>query len=87
MVWGMKLEDFHRKARFMAGSHMTETPALNTYASVVSRESVHITLTLAALNGLKVKTTNIKKSYLTAPGVTEKIWCVLGPEFGADAGK
>jgi hypothetical protein len=34
---------------------MTETPASNTYASVVSRESVHIALPLAALNDLEVK--------------------------------
>jgi hypothetical protein len=84
MVYDVKMEDFHRKARFVAGGHMTETPASNTYTSVVSWESVHITLTLAALNNLEVKTADIKNAYLTAP-VLEKIWCVLGPEFGADA--
>jgi hypothetical protein len=47
---------------------------------------VHIALTLAALNDLEVKTADIENAYLTAP-VTEKIWCTLGPEFGADAGK
>jgi hypothetical protein len=86
MVWDVKMEDFRRKARFMAGGHMTETPASNTYASVVSRESVCIAVTLAALNDLEVKSADIENAYLTAP-VTEKIWCVLGPEFGADAGK
>ena len=86
MVFDVKMEDFCHKARFVAGGHMTETPATNTYASVVSQESVHITLTLAALNDLEVKTADIKNAYLTAP-VSEKIWCVLGPEFGADAGK
>jgi hypothetical protein len=49
MVYDVKMEDFRREARFMAGGHMTETPASNTYASVVSPESVRITLTLAAL--------------------------------------
>jgi hypothetical protein len=53
---------------------------------VVSQESVHITVTLAAFNDLEVKTADIKNAYLTAP-VLEKIWCVLGPNFGADAGK
>jgi hypothetical protein len=47
---------------------------------------VCIALTLAALNDLEVKTADIKNAYLTAP-VTEKTWCVPGPEFGADAGK
>jgi hypothetical protein len=60
MVWDVKMEDFCRKARFVAGSHMTETPASNTYASVVSHKSVRIALTLAALNDLEVKTANIK---------------------------
>jgi hypothetical protein len=86
MVYDIKMEDFRRKARFVAGGHMTETPASNTYASVVSRESVRIALTLAALNDLEVKTANIQNAYLTAL-VAEKIWCVLGPEFGDDAGK
>jgi hypothetical protein len=29
---------------------------------------------------------HIKNAYLTAP-VTEKIWCVLGPKIGDNAGK
>jgi len=86
MVFDVKMEDFRRKARFVAGGHMTEAPASNTYASVVSRESVRIALTLAALNDLEVKTADIENAYLTAP-VAEKIWCVLGPKFGANAGK
>jgi hypothetical protein len=57
-----------------------------TYASVVSRESVRITLTLAALNYLDVKMADIKNAYLMAP-INEKVWTVLGPEFGDDAGK
>ena len=52
----------------------------------MSRESVRIALTLAALNDLEVKSADIKNAYLTAP-VTEKIWTILGPEFGEDAGK
>jgi hypothetical protein len=47
---------------------------------------VRIALTLAALNDLEVKTADIENAYLTAQ-MTEKIWCVLGTEFGADAGK
>ena len=65
---------------------MTDTPPTLTYASVVSRESVRIALTLAALNDLEVKTADIENAYLTAP-VTEKIWTQLGPEFGSDQGK
>ena len=86
MVYDVKMENFRRKALFVAEGHMTEAPATITYASVVSRESVRIALTLAALNGLEVKTANIENAYLTAP-VNEKIWCTLGPEFGSEAGK
>jgi hypothetical protein len=47
---------------------------------------VIIALTLAALNDLDVKMADIENAYLTAP-ITEKVWTVLGPEFGNDAGK
>ena len=86
LIFDIKIEDFRRKARYVAGGHMTETPATLTYASVVSRESVRIALTLAALNDLEVKTADIQSAYLTAP-VTKKIYTICGPEFGADAGK
>ena len=36
LVFDVKMEDFRRKARFVAGVHMTDTPATLTYASVVS---------------------------------------------------
>ena len=38
MIFDIKMEDFRRKSRRVAGSHMTDTPAAITYASVVSRE-------------------------------------------------
>ena len=85
LIFDVKMEDFRRKARYVAGGHMTEAPKTLTYASVVSRESVRIALTLAALNDLNVKTADIENAYLTAP-VSEKIWCILGPEFGDDTG-
>jgi hypothetical protein len=70
----------------VAGGHVTEVPAVMTYSSVVSRESVRIALTLAALNDLEVKASNIMNAYLTSP-CEEKIWTVLGPEFGDNAGQ
>jgi hypothetical protein len=70
----------------VAGGHTTEAPASLTYASVLSRESVRIALTMAALNNLEVKIGDIENSYLMAP-VAEKIWTWLGPEFGDDSGK
>jgi hypothetical protein len=85
MIFDVKMEDFRLKARFVAGGNTTDTPHTMTYA-VVSRESVCIALTLAALNDLDVKMADIENAYLLAP-ITEKVWTVLGPEFGDDAGK
>ena len=88
IVFDVKMgENFRRKARMVAGGHVTETPATLTYSSVVSRDSVRIALTIAALNDLKVLACDIQNAYLTAP-CKEKIWTIAGPEFGPeDCGK
>ena len=41
---------------------------------------------LAALNDLQVKAGDVLNAYITAP-CKEKVWTVLEPEFGHDAGK
>jgi len=86
MVFDLKMEDFKRKARLVAGGHKTDAPATITYASVVSRETVRLALMLAALNDLQVKAGNVLNAYITAP-CKEKVWTTLGPEFGPEAGK
>ena len=65
---------------------MTEAPPTITYASVVSRETVCLALTIAALNDLEVKVGDVLNAYITTP-ITQKVWTILGPEFGPDAGK
>ena len=52
MIFGIKMENFRRKVRLVAGGNMTTAPAAVTYASVVSRGTVCIALNLAALNDL-----------------------------------
>ena len=86
MIFDVKMEDFRRKARLVAGGHVTKAPASITYASVVTREMVCIALMIAALNDLEVKSGDVLNAYLTAT-TTEKIWTILGPEWGVDAGK
>jgi hypothetical protein len=86
MIFDIKIEDFHCKAQLVTGGHRTEAPATITYASVVSRETVCIALLMAALNNLEVKIGNVLNVYITAP-ITEKVWTVLGPKFGSNAGK
>ena len=76
--------NFRRKARFIAGGHTTDVPRTLTYASVVSRDSVRIALTMAALNGMKVMACDIQNAYSTS-NCREKIWTRAGPEFGSEA--
>jgi hypothetical protein len=86
MIFDVTMEDFRRKAPFMAGGHTTDAHRVMTNASVVSREYVRIALTMAELNDLYVMMGDIENAYLTSP-LTEKVWTVLGPEFGEDASK
>ena len=85
MIFDVKL-DLTRKARYVAGGHVTEAPSALTYQSVVSRESVRIAFTIAALNDLDICAADIQNAYITAP-CREKIWTRCGPEFGSLAGR
>ena len=86
MIFDVKFgENFRRKARLVAGGHMTDTPNTLTYSSVVSCDSVHIALTITALNELSVMGCDIQNAYLTAE-CREKIWTQAGPEFGSKSG-
>ena len=49
LIFDIKMEDFHCKARLDAGGHLTESPATITYASIVSCETVCIALLMAIL--------------------------------------
>ncbi len=86
MIFDVKMEDFRQKFRLVAGGHWTKAPATITYASVVSRETVRLALTIASLNDLEVKVGDFLNAYITAP-VKGKVWTILGPEFGCDAGR
>ena len=78
MIFEVKMEDFRQKAWYVARGHMPNDPPTITYASVVSREIVHLALTIAALNGFQVNAYHIINAYVTAP-ITKNIWKVLGP--------
>jgi hypothetical protein len=85
IVFDIKM-DFTRKARFVAGGHMTDTPAAMTYSSVVSRESVQLGFLIAALNGLDIMSCDLENAYLNAK-CKEKIWFEGGIKCGANQGK
>src|SRR5210317_776314 len=75
-----------RKARICARGDQTDPPLSVTYASVVTRESIRIGFTIAALNGLNVLSADIAGAYLNAP-CAEKIYTILGREFGDLGGR
>ena len=82
LVFDVKM-DFTRKARWVKDGHKTPQPDNSTYAGVVSRESVRIALTYAALNGIDVVAADIKNAYLQAPS-SEQHYIVCGAEFGLE---
>jgi hypothetical protein len=85
-VFDVKLgEGSRKKARLVALGNRTQTPATLTYSSVVSRDSVRIALTAAALNELDMLVCDIGGAHLTAK-CHKKVWVEAGPEFGSEAG-
>ena len=82
LVWDVKM-DFTRKARWVLDGHKTPDPIGSTYAGVISRESVRIVLTYAALNDLDVFSADIQNAYLQAPS-SQKDYIICGPEFGIE---
>ena len=69
----------------MGGGHTTNEPAAITYLSVISRDSVQIALTIAAMNGLGILSCDIQNAYLTDK-VRELIWTTAGSEVGSEEG-
>ena len=63
IIFDVKM-DFTRKARWVKDGHRTPEPDQSTFAGVVSRESVRIALTYAALNNIDVNAADIKNAYL-----------------------
>ncbi len=66
MVFDVQMT-LERKARWVKDGHKTPEPEWSTFAGVVSRESVRIALTYAALNDLPICACDIQNAYLQAP--------------------
>ena len=69
-----------RKSRWVKDGHHTPDPDKSSYTGVVSRESILILLTHAALHGVPVMAADVQNSYLQAP-TSEKHFVICGPEF------
>ena len=75
--------DFTWKARWVLDGHKTPDPIGSTYAGMVSRESICIAFTYAALNGLDVFAADIQNTHLQAP-LSQKHYIICSPEFGLE---
>lgn len=82
LVYDVKM-DFTRKARWVLDGHKTADPIGSSYAGVVSRESIRIAFTYAALNHLDVCAADIRNAYLQAPS-SRKDYIICGAEFGLE---
>lgn len=86
MIFDIKPETLVRKARFVAGGHMTDPPRDSVYSSVVSRDSVRLFFLIAALNDLDVRACDVQNAYINA-GTKEKVYFIAGKELGEHEGK
>ena len=69
--------DLTQKAHWVKDGHCTPDPKDSNYASVVSRYSVRIALTYAALNDVDVTASGIQNAYLQAPS-SDKHYVICG---------
>ena len=75
LIWSVKM-DFTRKARWVLDGHKTPDPVGSKYSGVVSRESVRIAFTYAALNELDVCMADIRipTSVSNIPKALHHLW-------------
>ena len=72
---------FTKKEIFVVDGHKFKTPPSMPQNLVVSRDSVHIVLMLAALNNLDAKCANAQNAFLT-DNLKESVLLWNGQEFG-----
>ncbi len=82
LVFDVKM-DFTRKAHWVKDRHKTPDSATSSFAGVVSRDSIRIALTHAALLSLPVLGADMRNAYLQALS-SEKHFIICGPEFGIE---
>ena len=73
------------QAQLVGGGHTKTETSSTTFSSVVSRDSVRVALTIAALNKLDILACDIKNAYLKSL-FRENIWKFAGTEFGEEEG-
>jgi hypothetical protein len=75
--------DGRRKARLVAGGHMTDPPAEDVYSGVVGMDTVRLAFAVGAMQGLDVCAADISTAFLYGK-TKEKVYIIAGPEFGPE---
>ena len=82
LIWVFDVkQDLRRRARLVAGGHMTDPIKESSYSGVVSLRSLRICIFLGELNGLKTGSADVSSAYLEAY-TQEKVVFTAGEEFG-----
>ena len=75
--------DGRRKARLVAGGHMTDPPTEDVYSGVVGMDTVRLAFAVGAMQGLDVCACDISTAFLYGK-TKEKVYIIAGPEFGPE---
>ena len=75
--------DGRRKARLVAGGHVTAPPTEDVYSGVVGMDTVRLAFSVGAMQGLDVCATDIATAFLYGK-TKEKVYIVAGHEFGPE---
>ena len=78
--------DLRHKARMVMGGHVTNADDMDKYAATTSMNGVKLQLYLTARDRKELISGDVGSAYLNS-FTQEKIWTVLGPEFGDAEGK
>ena len=86
MIFDVK-PDGHRKARFVAGGHVTkDIPHQEAYALVIHAKNLWLLFLLSAINNQKLVAGDVSNAYLNAR-TNEQVYSIAGPEFGQYEGQ
>jgi len=80
-VFDIKPTTLMRKARLVAGGHLTEDPADSVFSGIVNLRNLRITMTVAETTGLQIHNVDIGNAYLEAQ-TRERLFLYAGNEFG-----
>ena len=82
LIFDLKL-DITRKARYVAGVHLTDVPTYMTYSSVVNCDIFCIGFLMAALKNLDILAGDIQNAFLEAP-LKGNIFFYAGDKWKSD---